>query len=66
MSQMQVTIPAGIGPGMPFQVNKANGPMQVVCPQNAQGGMEMMVNVPAQQAVPMVQAVATPVITGQV
>ena len=49
MSQMQVMIPAGVSPGMPFQVNTAAGPMQFVCPQNAQGGMQMMVNVPEEE-----------------
>ena len=29
MQQMQVTVPAGVGPGMPFQVNTPAGPMQV-------------------------------------
>ena len=42
-----MTVPAGIGPGMPFMVNAPGGEqMQVVCPPNAQAGMQMLVNVP--------------------
>ena len=58
MQQMQVTVPKGIGPGMPFQVNTPTGPMQVVCPDGAFAGGQMMVNVPMAPA-PLVMA--TPV-----
>ena len=63
MLQMQVTVPAGVNPGDPFQVNTPNGPMQVVCPPGASGGGQMMVNVPAPQSSapqPMVMAPAQP------
>ena len=45
--QMQVVVPAGVVPGMPFQVNTPSGPMQVVCPEGATAGSSMIVNVPA-------------------
>ena len=32
---MQATVPAGVGPGMAFQVNTPSGPMQVTCPPDA-------------------------------
>ena len=44
---MQVIVPAGVGPGMPFQVDTPAGPMQVTCPPNAAAGSQMMFNVPA-------------------
>ena len=47
MQQMQVTVPAGVGPGMAFQVNTPAGPMQVTCPPGATAGGQMLVNVPA-------------------
>ena len=54
MQQMQVTVPAGIGPGMPFTVLTPAGQMQVVCPEGAVAGGQMVVNVPAvQSAQPM-------------
>ena len=57
MQQMQVTVPDGVGPGMPFIVSTPAGPMQVICPVNATAGGAMVVNVPVQavvvQAVPM-------------
>jgi len=69
MEQMQVTVPAGVGPGMPFQVNTPAGPMQVTCPSNANAGSQMMVNVPAAQPmVVMAHAVssdAVPVVAAQ-
>ena len=43
---MQVNAPAGIGPGMPFEVNTPAGLMQVVCPQGATTGSPMLINVP--------------------
>mmetsp|Transcript_2037 Transcript_2037/g.6102 ORF Transcript_2037/g.6102 Transcript_2037/m.6102 type:complete len:213 (+) Transcript_2037:88-726(+) len=46
MQQMQATVPAGVGPGMAFQVNTPSGPMQVTCPPDATAGSQMMVNVP--------------------
>ena len=53
---MQVTVPAGIGPGMPFMVNTPSGQMQVTCPQGVMAGGQMLVNVPDAQPA-MVQAV---------
>ncbi len=44
--EMQVTVPAGVGPGMPFLVNTPSGQMQVTCPPNASAGGQMIVNVP--------------------
>ena len=73
-SQMQVTVPAGIGPGMQFLVNTPSGQMQVTCPPDAQAGGQMLVNVPLPQAmaapVPMVMAqwsssVADPMMMGK-
>ena len=47
--QMQVIVPAGVGPGMSFIVNTPSGQqMQVVCPPNATAGSPMIVNVPQQ------------------
>ena len=54
--QMQVTVPLGIGPGMPFQVETPSGMMQVICPPGVEGGQQIAVSVPA----PVVQTVATP------
>ena len=56
MQQMQVTVPPGIGPGMPFAVNTPAGQtLQVVCPPDAVPGSPMLVNVPAEPQ-PMVGA----------
>jgi hypothetical protein len=61
--QMQVTVPAGVGPGQPFQVDTPSGLMQVVCPPNASAGMPMLVNLPSAAAPqPMVMAQAQPVV----
>ena len=61
--QMQVTVPLGVGPGQPFQVNTPSGPMQVVCPPDASAGMPMLVNVPQMAAPqPMVMAQAQPMV----
>ena len=49
-TQMQVTVPAGVMPGMPFQMNTTSGPMQVTCPDGVQGGGQMIVNVPQAQS----------------
>ena len=69
MQQMQVTVPAGVGPGMAFQVNTPAGPMQVTCPPGATAGGQMLVNVPAApQPVVMAQPVSprdTPVVAAQ-
>ena len=51
MQQMQVTVPAGIGPGMPFTVATPAGQMQVVCPEGAVAGGQMVVNVPVSAVV---------------
>lgn len=56
--QMQVTVPAGVSPGMLFQVNTPAGPMQVTCPNGATAGSSMVVNVPMAPVV--VEAVAMP------
>ena len=56
MQQMQVTVPPGIGPGMPFAVNTPAGQtLQVVSPPDAVPGSPMLVNVPAEPQ-PMVGA----------
>ena len=65
MDQMQVTVPHGIGPGMPFIVNTPSGQMQVVCPADAQAGMQMMVNVPMAAPQPMTMAQAVPAMEAQ-
>lgn len=49
MSQMQVTVPAGVGPGMPFLIDTPYGQMQVTCPQGVTAGGQMLVHVPAAQ-----------------
>ena len=47
LQQQMVTVPAGVGPGMPFMVNLQDGSqMQVTCPPDAQAGGQMIVNVP--------------------
>ena len=53
---MQVTVPPGVGPGMPFMVNTPTGQMQVTCPPDAVSGGQMIVNVPAQQVPQVVMA----------
>lgn len=55
--QMQVVIPEGVSPGMPFQVITPSGPMQVVCPPGAAAGSPIMVSVPV-----VAQAVAQPMV----
>ena len=48
--QLQVTVPQGIGPGMPFMVEpQQTGPLQVTCPQNATAGMVITVAVDHQE-----------------
>ena len=56
---MQVVIPEGVSPGMPFQVNTLSGPMQVVCPPGAAAGSPIMVHVPVNV---VAQAVAQPIV----
>ena len=56
MSQMQVTVPANVSPGDPFQVNTPAGPMQVTCPPGVYSGHAIAINVPDTQPV-MVEAV---------
>ena len=43
MDQMQVTVPAGVGPGMAFRSTRPEG-MQVVCPEGVSAGGQMLVN----------------------
>ena len=61
MQQMQVTVPAGVGPGMPFQVNTPAGPMNVAIPEGKAEGesFAFQYQAPAQPAVAV--AVAMPV-----
>ena len=57
---MQVTVPDGVGPGMPFIVNTPSGSMQVTCPENATSGTTIVIDTPiVVSAIPM--AVAAPV-----
>lgn len=57
-AQMQVTVPAGIGPGMMFMVNTPAGQMmQITCPDGVTAGGQVMVAVPM-VAVPMVNSEA--------
>ena len=56
MQQMKVTVPAGVEPGVQFQMNTPAGPMMVTCPAGVSAGGEMMVNVPLAGPV----ALATP------
>ena len=51
MSQMQVTVPANVSPGDPFQVNTPAGPMQVTCPPGVYSGHAIAINVPDTQPV---------------
>ena len=60
MQQMQVTVPAGVGPGMAFIVNTPAGQIQVTCPPDAKEGMPMLVNVPVATPQPMMVATAQP------
>ena len=64
VQQMQVTVPAGVGPGMPFMVDTPSGQVQVTCPPGAMAGGQMLVNVPAAQPVMMVQAVPDQIVMG--
>ena len=43
-TQVQVIVPAGVGPGIAFMVNTPSGQMQVTCPQGVSAGMPMMVS----------------------
>ena len=67
MQQMQVTVPEGVGPGMPFMVNTPAGQMQVTCPPNASAGGQMLVNVPmpAQPAMVAAQPIMAQPMMGQ-
>ena len=47
MQQMMVSVPAGVSPGMSFQVNTPAGPMVVQCPAGVSAGSGLIVNVPA-------------------
>ena len=49
MSQMmKVTVPDGVGPGMPFAVNTPSGQtFTTVCPEGVAAGGEVMISVPA-------------------
>ena len=58
MSQMQVIVPLGVGPGMPFIVNSPAGSVQVTCPLHATAGSSIIVNVPQQTPAPV--AIAYP------
>ena len=53
MSQMQVIVPLGVGPGMPFVVNSPAGSVQVTCPLHATAGSSIIVNVPQQTPAPV-------------
>ena len=78
LQQQMVTVPAGVGPGMPFMVNLQDGSqMQVTCPPDAQAGGQMIVNVPMvaapeplmmgtvlQEQAPVPLVAATPVLFG--
>ena len=57
---MQVTVPPGAIPGMPFAVNTPAGQMQVTCPEGVSPGCQMIVNVPAAPTA-AATAVAAPV-----
>jgi len=46
MQQMQVTVPAGVAPGMTFQVSTPSGLMMVTCPAGVGAGSVIIVNVP--------------------
>jgi len=62
-SQMQVTIPAGVGEGQNFLVQTpAGGQMQVTVPAGAAAGSTIMISVPEASAVPVAfgQAAGTP------
>lgn len=62
-SQMQVTIPAGVGEGQNFLVQTpAGGQMQVTVPPGSAAGQTIMISVPETSAVPVAfgQAAGTP------
>lgn len=56
---MQVTVPEGVGPGMPFAVNTPSGQMQVTCPPGVSAGGAIIVNVPMPTAQAVVIAPGT-------
>ena len=54
---MQVIVPAGVGPGQPFVVATPGGlQFQVVAPPGVMPGMQIMVEAPTDAPVPVVQA----------
>ena len=44
-TQMQVTVPEGVGPGMPFIVETPIGHMQVICPSGVAAGGQIIIAV---------------------
>ena len=61
MAQMMVSVPAGVAPGQPFQVNANGQVLTVQCPPGAMPGQQIPVQVPP----PQMQG-APPVIQGTV
>lgn len=50
MMTMNVVVPQGVSPGMPFNIQANGTTMTVTCPANAQAGTTIAVQVPAPQA----------------
>lgn len=58
---MQVTVPAGIGPGDAFTIGTPDGQqMQVTCPPNSGAGQVLAISVPAAPVV--VTATVVPIV----
>ena len=57
MSEVQVLVPQGMGPGSQMQVNTAQGVMSVVVPQGVMPGQSFTFQLPA-----VVQGVVAPVV----
>ena len=49
MQMMQVQVPAGMSPGMQFQIQVGQQIMAIACPQGAGPGSMIQIQIPAQQ-----------------
>merc|ERR1719424_2716590 len=49
MPQMMVSVPAGVGPGQPFQVNANGQVLTIHCPPGVMAGQQIPVQVPPPQ-----------------
>ena len=51
MQMIQVQVPAGMSPGMQFQIQVGQQIMAIACPQGARPGSVIQIQIPAQQQV---------------